>query len=187
MQTAQMENQKTAPFVNVAPGVPGIMGAMIGNPQVMGPFSAVAQSLLVDAAESPETTLSRGEREVIATFTSLYNRCIFCFNSHRAIAKALGVGENPITSKKMEILLLLAGEVAAGGGDRGPVAQTHADTVELAKLAGATERDIHDTVAIAAAFCMFNRYVSGLNLPLPEDNSYYAEAAEKIAVSGYGA
>jgi len=36
------------------------------------------------------------------------------------------------------------------------------EDVERARKLGATDKEIHDTVLIAAAFCMFNRYVDGL-------------------------
>jgi hypothetical protein len=47
--------------------------------------------------------------------------------------------------------------------------------------------EIHDTVLIAAAFSMFNRYVDGLSTEAPEDPNAYATAAEHIVVVGYAA
>jgi hypothetical protein len=51
--------------------------------------------------------------------------------------------------------------------------------------AGATDLEIHDTVLIAAAFCMFNRYVDGLATWAPEDQNWYRQRAAKIATEGY--
>ena len=43
-----------------------------------------------------------------------------------------------------------------------------------ARATGATDLEIHDTVLIAAAFCMMNRYVDGLATTAPEDPALYA-------------
>jgi hypothetical protein len=51
---------------------------------------------------------------------------------------------------------------------------------------GATDRDIHDTVLIAAAFCMFNRYVDGLATTAPTDMDSYPLRAQQVAENGYG-
>jgi len=47
--------------------------------------------------------------------------------------------------------------------------------------------EIHDTVLIAAAFCLFNRYVDGLATILPDDPAGYAAMAGLIVTNGYGA
>ncbi|MEO7044410.1 MAG: carboxymuconolactone decarboxylase family protein, partial [Ferruginibacter sp.] len=60
------------------------------------------------------------------------------------------------------------------------------EQVELAKNLGATDKDIHDTVLIAAAFCMFNRYVDGLAANTPTDLSTYPLRAKQIVERGYG-
>ena len=48
-------------------------------------------------------------------------------------------------------------------------------TVTDALRVGATDMDVHDTVLIAAAFCMFNRYVDGLAANTPTNISTYGE------------
>ena len=55
----------------------------------------------------------------------------------------------------------------------------------MPKELGATDREIHDTVLIAAAFCMFNRYVDGLNTWAPQDRQLYVERAKMRADDGY--
>jgi hypothetical protein len=57
--------------------------------------------------------------------------------------------------------------------------------VEHARKLGSTDREIHDTVLIAAAFCMFNRYVDGLNTWAPQDRNFYIERAPRRAEEGY--
>jgi hypothetical protein len=59
--------------------------------------------------------------------------------------------------------------------------------VEAARAEGATDLEIHDTVLIAAAFCMFNRYVDGLGTLAPTDPSVYDRTAERIVSVGYAA
>ena len=63
--------------------------------------------------------------------------------------------------------------------------QVTAAQVEAAKAAGATDVEIHDTVLIAAAFCMFNRYVDGLNTWAPDNPKLYSERAGRLAEVGY--
>jgi hypothetical protein len=45
---------------------------------------------------------------------------------------------------------------------------TDQDT-SAARRVGALDIEIHDTVLIAAAFCLFNRYVDGLATWAPDD------------------
>jgi alkylhydroperoxidase family enzyme len=82
-------------------------------------------------------------------------------------------------SPRMRALLEIAALVQQSGR------AVTADAVAAARAAGATDRDLHDTVLIAAAFCMYNRYVDGLaTIPLPDDRGYDA-MAEHIVGSGY--
>jgi uncharacterized peroxidase-related enzyme len=136
-------------------------------------------------------TLTSGERELIATFVSSGNDCHFCRDSHRAAAAhhlegdyALvdAVKRNPQTapiSDKLKALLTIADRVRQGGK-----LVTGAD-VDLARGEGATDREIHDTVLIAAAFCMFNRYVDGLATWTPTDSDVYDVMGQRMAREGY--
>jgi hypothetical protein len=47
--------------------------------------------------------------------------------------------------------------------------------------------EIHDAVLIAAAFCMFNRYVDGLGTIAPPERSDYEEMGRGIVEFGYAA
>ena len=61
---------------------------------------------------------------------------------------------------------------------------TSAD-VDAARREGATDIEIHDTVLIAAAFCMYNRYVDGLGTWQPTDPEVYAQMGKHLAEQGY--
>jgi hypothetical protein len=57
--------------------------------------------------------------------------------------------------------------------------------VVAARQQGATDKEIHDTVLIAAAFCMFNRYVDGLGTWAVSDAEWYRDRGRKVAEHGY--
>jgi uncharacterized peroxidase-related enzyme len=138
-----------------------------------------------------ENSLSRGERELIATYVSYLNDCFFCENAHGGVAQHyLNCDLDFIRqvkkdfnatdlSDKMKSLLAVAGGVQRGGKYVTNV------QIEKAKQAGATDIEIHDTVLIAAAFCMFNRYTDGLATWAPSDTAFYIERAPEIAKKGY--
>ena len=81
----------------------------------------------------------------------------------------------------MKALLVIAGNVAESGKR-----VTEAD-IARARQHGATDLEIHDTVLIAAAFCMFNRYVDGLATWAPDDPDFYRQRAALVAENGYAA
>lgn len=174
------------PHISVPPHLPGIGALFTYRPETGGPMRALAEALLV--GESP---LGRGERETIAAFVSHRNECRFCTESHAAVARHL-LGERcgdvdavladpdgaPIDAK-LKALLVIAGRVQRDGRT-----VTEAD-VAAARAAGAGDRDIHDTVLIAAAFSMYNRYVDGLAALTPSDPALYAEMGRRLAEHGY--
>ncbi len=136
------------------------------------------------------STLSPGERELIATYVSSKNDCYFCQTSHGAAAAAhLGTPElipqvkadpeNAPVSAKLKALLQIAGEVQQGGR------KVTERSIAAARAEGATDLEIHDTVLIAAAFCMYNRYVDGLATVAPRDEAIYAEMGRHMASEGY--
>jgi uncharacterized peroxidase-related enzyme len=174
------------PHIQLPEGLPGIVSAFAFRPETAAPLLALAETLL----RGP-STLSSGEREMIATFVSTGNDCYFCQTSHRAAAAHHLDGnyelvdavrydyQNAPVSAKLKSLLAIAGKVRQGGKN------VTSEDVALARSAGATDIEIHDTVLIAAAFCMYNRYVDGLATTLPEDPAGYAAAAEGIVAEGY--
>lgn len=176
------------PHIPIPEHLPGIRGLVAFRPETGRPLYALAEALLV--GDSP---LSRGERETIAAFVSHRNECRFCTESHAAAARHL-LGEacgavdavlaDPAAapvSAKLRALLAIAAKVQQGGRT-----VTDAD-VAAARAEGATDRDVHDTVLIAAAFSMFNRYVDGLATLAPADPAAYAEMGRRMAEGGYAA
>ncbi len=63
--------------------------------------------------------------------------------------------------------------------------QVKAEHITAARQTGATDKEIHDTVLIAAAFCMFNRYMDGLATWAPQPNEAYAGLGKALAEKGY--
>jgi uncharacterized peroxidase-related enzyme len=174
------------PHIELPEDDPGIVALLRFRPETAGPLSALAEVLL-----RGDNTLSRGERELIAAYVSDLNRCQFCASSHSAFAavqlegsEALvdAVKQDPASadiSPKLRALLAIAGQVQQGG------LHVTSDGVAAARAAGATDIEIHDTVLIAAAFCMYNRYVDGLATWAPEGREPYRAMAHRIVDHGY--
>lgn len=174
------------PHINL-PNLPGIRGPMAYRPETAKPLNELAEVLLRD----DDNTLSRGEREFIGAYVSYLNDCFFCQNVHGAMAgHYLGCDINEIDaikkdmnasslSPKMKALLTIAASVQKSGK------LVTADQVAYAKSCGASDREIHDTVLIAAAFCMYNRYVDGLATWAPQDRQFYVNRAPQRAEEGY--
>lgn len=174
------------PHIAVRDGLPGIRALLDFRPETAAPLTALANALL----HAPNS-LSPGDRELIAAYVSRLNGCRFCQRSHAAIAAChLGsdsvvtaVIDDPDTasiSPKLRALLAIAAEVQRGGRE------VHAETIAGARAAGASDVELHDTVLIAAAFCMFNRYVDGLATWTPDALDAYRERASQTARYGYG-
>ena len=172
--------------INLPEGLPGIRGPMAFRPETAKHLNELAEVLL-----RSENTLSRGDRELIATYVSYLNDCFFCQNAHGGIAQHYmqcdlsfidsikkDFQNSPI-SEKLKALLSIAASVQKGGKN------VTTAQVEKAKELGATDMEIHDTVLIAAAFCMFNRYVDGLGTWAPQDRQIYVDRGPRRAEEGY--
>jgi uncharacterized peroxidase-related enzyme len=172
--------------IQLPEGVPGIRGPMAFRPETAKPMRELAEVLL----RSP-STLSPGEREAIATYVSSQNDCYYCQTIHGyAAAQYLdndcalvdqikrNYEEAPV-SDKLKALLAIAGKVQQGGK------HVTSEDIEQARNAGSTDLEIHDTVLIAAAFCMYNRYVDGLATWAPADQSIYRQMADRVVTLGY--
>ncbi len=174
------------PHINLPEGLPGIRGPMAFRPETSKPLNELVEVLLHDPH-----TLTPGERELIATYVSSQNDCYYCKPVHGAIAAAQLSDdedlvrqvkrdfENAAISDKLKALLALAGKVQKGGKHVTPV------DIERARKHGATDLEIHDTVLIAAAFCMYNRYVDGLATFAPQDPQFYRQRGHRVAAEGY--
>ena len=174
------------PHINVPEGVPGIRSLVMFRPESGQHLYALAQVLL--RGESP---LTEAERELIAAYVSSRNACMFCMSSHAAVARYLFKDQKGVVdivlddyhtapiSEKLKALLNIAGKVQQSGK-----AVTAEDVAE-ARKAGANDRDIHDTVLIAATFSLFNRYVDGLASFTPTDPTAYEEMGQRLGQKGY--
>ena len=172
--------------IRLPEGIPGILGPMAFSPETAKPLNALAEVLL----RGPNT-LTPADREMIATYVSSQNDCYFCQHAHGAVAAyRLGGNEKLVNevklnfesaeiSDKLKALLAIAGKVQKGGK------HVTAEDVGRARQHGASDKEIHDTVLIAAAFCMYNRYVDGLSTWAPDDPDLYRENGKRLAEQGY--
>ena len=174
------------PHIALNSDEPGIRGLLRYRPETARPLSELTEVLLRGPG-----TLTRGERELIAAYVSALNDCRYCASSHSACAAAqlpegmtvveqvrADPGSAPV-SAKLKALLAIAAAVTRSGR---AVTDGH---VAQARAAGATDAEIHDTVLIAATFCMFNRYVDGLATTAPDDPAVYAAGAQRLITQGY--
>lgn len=174
------------PHIALPEGLPGIRGAMAFRPETAKPLNELVEVLL----RGPHS-LSPGERELIATYVSHLNDCYYCQTIHGAIAAAHLNGDEELVTRvkadfqhanisdKLKSLLLIAAKLQKGGK------HVTAEDVATARSHGATDLEIHDAVLIAAAFCMYNRYVDGLGTTQPRDEAMYRERGKRVAQDGY--
>lgn len=173
------------PHVTLEAHLPGITGLLEYRQDTGRPIRDLTQILL----RGP-STLSEADRELIATVVSHGNQCKFCTAAHAATVDML-LGESETSemvkkdistapvSEKMKALLTIAKHIGQNGK------LVTAQNIEDAKLAGATDTEIHDTVLIAALFSLYNRYVDGMATLMPEDNSYFTMLADRLVNHGY--
>ena len=176
--------------ITLPEGLPGITGPFAFRPETAKPMRELAEILL----RGPNS-LTSAEREMIATYTSSQNDCYFCQTSHGASAAHHLGGDLDAADKlidqikcdfetapisgKLKALLAIAGHVQQGGK------KVTTDDIERARREGVTDLEIHDTVLIAAAFCMYNRYVDGLATWAPRDPEAYRAMGARMAEQGY--
>lgn len=185
---------KTAPALSPIEGAhihvanaPGIIGPMKSYPETAKPLNELAEKLLVRES----ATFSKAERETVAAYVSYLNQCVFCSESHAAVAdhhwkrpgftKELWENlESAPIEDRLRALLRIAAKV-----QKSPGTVTKGD-VNRAMQFGATEHDVHDAVLIAAAFCMYNRYVDGLGTFAPPRGApAYQEIGRTLSENGY--
>jgi uncharacterized peroxidase-related enzyme len=183
---AERATPSARPHISVREDIPGIRSLFLFRPETARPLIELSDILL-----ARESSLSRAEREIIASFVSYLNECKFCCTIHTAIAVHLLDGDaktlqavkddylSASISEKLKTLLTIAAKV-----QKNARSVTDED-VQRARDQGATDIEIHDAVLIAAAFCMYNRYVDGLRVWTPDDPKMYAERAALVAQHGY--
>ncbi len=174
------------PHIHLKNELPGIRGLVSYRPETGRHLYALARILLGEGGK-----ISGAERELIATYVSSLNGCKFCTQSHASAARyAFGEksalvdevilkGTSEQLSPMMNVLLKIASKVQQSGKE------VTVELVQKAKELGATDLEIHDTVLIAAAFCMFNRYVDGLAAITPDELEAYAPMGERMITLNY--
>ena len=174
------------PHIKLRNDLFGITSLLDFRPATAAPICELTNLLL-----RGESTLTVSERELIASYVSWLNECTFCASAHSQVT-CLSPGGNPsqiemmkIDVEKMDIsdklksLLSIAAKVQKGG-----LHVTQHD-VDHARSLGATDKEIHDTVLIAALFCLYNRYVDGLATATPENPAFYEALGKRISTRGY--
>jgi uncharacterized peroxidase-related enzyme len=172
-------------YIKLNNTLPGITGLLENRTDTAAPIRELTQILL-----RGENSLTPMERELVATVVSYGNQCRFCTKAHAATVIGLGgtqelidalcinIESAPVT-EKMKSLLTIGSKVQSSGRE------VKAHHIQRAKDAGATDKEIHDTVLIAALFCFYNRYVDGLDTYCPEDPEYYKKLASRLVTIGY--
>lgn len=172
-------------LIPLPPDQTGIRAPLSAYPETAGALLGLAQ-----AALRGPSSLETGERELLATAVSVENQCWFCARSHGEAARVLLGPNGPWVDAvlegrdpngmppKLTALVALARSLARSCQGASP------DLEARCRAAGATDRDLHDTVLVAAAFSLFNRYVDGLGAPEP-DRAAYGPMGERLARSGY--
>ena len=174
------------PHIKLRDDLYGITSLLDFRKETAAPLCELTQVLL-----RGESTLTESERELIAAYVSSLNDCVFCSSAHTAATCLLPEGEatgmkpmlddlNELNiTPKMKSLLEVAEKVKQGG-----IHVQQAD-IDLAKEQGATDLEIHDTVMIAALFCLYNRYVDGLATRMPDDPEFYEALGKRVTTRGY--
>jgi uncharacterized peroxidase-related enzyme len=162
-------------YIELNNPLPGIVGPMMYRPETAKPLNELVEVLL-----RQDNGLLKHERELIAAYVSHRNDCRFCATFHGAMIQQHTNEDTAAVSPKLKALLAIAGKVAESGL---AVKQTH---IDRARSEGATDLEIHDTVLIAAVFCMCNRYVDGLGTSVPPNMEMYEQMAMMVHHNGYG-
>jgi len=176
------------PHILLQEGYPGIRSLFMYSPATALPLNLLVQTLLQNPDSS---TLTPSERELIATYTSSLNHCKYCANTHGAIAKHQLSGNESVVqdillqdvnkadvSDKLKALLHIAAKMQHDGRS------VTTDDISAAKQQGATDKEIHNAVLIAAAFYMYNRDVDGLATWAPDDPLVYDAIGKQRATEG---
>lgn len=174
------------PHIKLPENFQGIRGPMAFRPETAKPLNGLVEILL----HAPNS-LPQADRELIATYVSSLNDCYFCQTVHGSIAAACLDGDEDLVkevkrdfrkapiSEKLKALLAIAGKVQRDGK------LVTGEDIAAARAHGASDIEIHDTVLITAAFCMYNRYVDGLDTWQPRDEALYRERGKRTAREGY--
>jgi len=176
------------PHIALPENMPGITAGFAFRPETARPMRELAH---IPLHTSGNDSFSSRDREMVAAFVSSRNTCYFCQTSHGAAASYLKGGSPDLVelvcrdyrtaaiSEKLKTLIAIAEQIQIDGK------RVTAQLVDQAREHGATDLDIHDTILIAATFCMYNRYVDGLGTWQPRNNEMYVAMVKRMAQEGY--
>ena len=172
-------------YITLDETLPGMRSLLAYRPALAPSLTGLMQVMM-----RSDQGLKKGERELIASFVSGLNHCTICENIHSVVAcnlLDLKVSEldhikqyfYDSKSDRLKALLTIAEKIQQSGQ------QVISKQIELAKNIGCTDQEIHDTVLIAALFCMFNRYIDGLGIQTSDTPETLSERGHHIALNGY--
>ncbi len=174
------------PHIDLRSDLYGITSLLDYRKEAADPLCELTQLLL-----RGESTLTESERELIAAYVSSLNECNFCTAAHASASCLLPGGDasniksairgidEMDASDKIKSLLKLAAKVQQSG------LSVKMEDANEARKSGATDTEIHDTVLIAALFCLYNRYVDGLATRTPDNPLYFEVLGKRITSRGY--
>ncbi len=153
-------------------------------------FPATAAPLLDyhEALMRGDSSLTVGERELIAAYVSGLNSCTYCFGVHQVTAETFGISEETMSAlvedvetapveERMRPLLRYVGKLT-----RTP-AQVTPREAQAVLDAGWDEQALHDAVSVCGLFNLMNRLVDGLGVTAGGD--YFDLSGRRLAETGY--
>jgi uncharacterized peroxidase-related enzyme len=174
-------------YIQIDSSLPGMQSLLDYRPQIASPL----KTLMAVMMRSKEG-LSKGERELIATYVSNLNDCYNCHQIHGEVAQCFfeelpdlvesiktDIHNADLTQRQKAIL-----GIAANVQKNGKLVTDQ--QISGAKNLGISDLEIHDTVLISAMFCFFNRYIDGLGIVSQDTTETFKERAKMIAEFGYG-
>ncbi|WP_263359229.1 carboxymuconolactone decarboxylase family protein [Acidicapsa ligni] len=147
------------------PDVPGILKCFATHPPMLRHMMDLAESLLF-----ADGHLNRRHKEMIATFVSTLNACVYCADSHGYFLRMHGgssellcaLQQNDIASSTLTTAEQALLKFAARVNDDSQ--EIRAIEIDVLKQAGWDEAQIAEAIHIVALFATFNRVANAFGL-----------------------
>ena len=161
------------------------MSAILKNyPEIADPVSKMTEYVM----RSEDVQFSRAERELIATFVSDLNGCIYAARTHQATAEALGIQDEVFEAllhnidtaaveDKLKPILHYVKKLTLT-----PKRMTQADASAIFD-AGWDEKSFHFAIMICGMFNLYNRLLEGYGIK--NNSEFHEKAGRKLALTGY--